>query len=207
MNKIYLLIKKTGNYDYAEFAHVGVWEKFREYCEKCTAPDSKLVEPLQIEWEPGSDVIGDFSWCGYTITVQDKVKNFLVAKGFEVNFGSVEVHKSSTPKRRQRAVPSPYDGPKLHWLMPTEKLNTDIEMSGLQIKIDCSSCGLRRYKFKMNGLFISKSELGGRKMFRINQFDTSSATYVTEEGLQELVSQNFTNFWFRETGTVFDGIS
>ena len=118
---------------FASFAHFGTWEKFKDFCKECTAPASKLVEPLHIEWEPSSDLIGDFSWCGFTTIVLPKVKEFLVNNGFECRFGKVEVFKNTSAKKRDRIVPFPYTGPELNWLIPKKRLNLDIEKSGLEV--------------------------------------------------------------------------
>ncbi len=199
--KIFLLVNWDNN-DYARFSHVGTWQEILTPCDECNINTEILVEPLQIEWEPDSDVIGDFSWCGYTIVVLEKVKEFLSKNNFECDFGKIEVKEPTTPKKRKKMVSYPYNGPKLYWVMPNEKVNLDIEKSKLEIKKDCSKCKRKTYKFKMDGLVIPKSEWNGKNIFHINQFGFSSATYVTEVALKKIMSQNFTNFWYKEVGNI-----
>ncbi|MFZ5945748.1 MAG: hypothetical protein ACOYVD_16780 [Bacillota bacterium] len=159
---------------------------------------------MQIEWEYGSDVIGDFSWCGYSIVVVDRVKSFLISKKFECDFGKVEVLKNSTHKRnnKMQMVSYPYQGPNLNWLIPKVTINLSIEKTKLNLETDCPECKLKEYEFKMDGIIIPKSELNGEKMFRIKQFGLSQATYVTEDGLQELLIKDFSNFWYKEAGYI-----
>ena len=103
--RIYLLINWE-SYDYARFAHTGTWSKETEYCEKCEYSNQHLIEPLQIEWEPDTDAIGDFSWCGYSIIVLDRVKEHLIEYEFECEFGEVEVRRPTTPKKQKKMAPT-----------------------------------------------------------------------------------------------------
>lgn len=201
--KIYIL-KNLFNSEYyhAEFSRIGTWSKEIEYCEKCQYSDQHLIEPLQIEWEPDSDIIGDITWGGFTIIVLENVKNFLIDNNFLCEFGRVDVKKPTTPKRRRKIVSFPYEGPTLSWIKSTPYINLDIVKSKLEIKEDCTFCKRIDYKFKMNDLVIPKKELKTFKMFRINQFGKSAATFITEQGLEEFLKQNFSNFRYEEAGYV-----
>ena len=200
MPKMYLLMNELGRDDYADFAHIGTWEEFREPCEVCQKVTEKLVEPLRIEWDYGGDIVGDFSYCGYTIIVTDRVKDFLEKNNYNCRFGTVIVEKTRG-KKRGKLVPYPYEGPHLNWMMPQDMVNLDIEINGLSPLIDCPKCGHKQF-FRMDGLVIPKLEVEGSKMFRIKQFGLSKATFITEETLQEMLAQKFTNFWYYEAGKV-----
>jgi hypothetical protein len=76
--------------DFARFSHLGTWSP-GSVCKGCGLSSVELVEPLQIEWEPGTERIGDFSWCGYHCVVTSKVRRFLADAGFECGFCGVEV--------------------------------------------------------------------------------------------------------------------
>ena len=67
---------------------------------------------------------------------------------------------------------------------------------------DCNVCGRLTYKFKMENLVIPKSKWKNRKIFKIEQWDLSAATYITEEALELILKQNFTNFWYRKAGVI-----
>lgn len=199
--RIYLLINWE-DYDFARFSHTGTWSEETESCAKCEYSNQHLIEPLQIEWEPGSDSIGDFSWCGYTIIVLDRVKEYLIEKEFGCDFGKIEVKKTTTPKKKRKNIPFPYKGPTLNWLMPKKVINLDTKKSGLEIDENCSICNRLQFRFKMDGLVIPKEEIKGLKMFKITQFGHSSATFITEDSLKELLDQNFSNFWYKEAGSI-----
>lgn len=201
--KIYLLImdrKKPAYYNFAEFGHSGTWTKEHEKCDVCGFHDQHLTEPLLAEWRPGSDVIGDFSWCSYCIIVKDRVRRFMVNQQFEAEFGRVEIVKPFNICRRKKRVAWPYVGPQLHWLRPTERIHLDIARSDVEVSSDCAICGRLDYSFKMDGLVIAESEVKCRKMFRIEEFGNSSATFISQEALDSLIGQEFTNFWYREAG-------
>jgi hypothetical protein len=134
--------------------------------------------------------------------VKDNVKDFFIAEGFECDFGKVDVHRNTTTRGNGKIVPYPYQGPNISWLMPKLKINLDIKRTVLETKIECETCNLREYKFKMNGIVIPSTEINGAKIFKIKQFGQSSATYVTEEALRSICIKGFSNFWYREVGYI-----
>lgn len=201
MSIVYLLNTEPGRGEYAEFSHTGTWEDFREPCDVCQKGTQKLVEPLKIEWDYGSDIVGDFSYCGYTIIVTDRVKDFLTENNYNCHFGKVIVEKTRE-KKRGKLVPYPYEGPHLNWMMPQDMIDLDAEKNGLYFEINCPKCGYKKYNFRWDGIVIPKSEVDGVKMFRIRQFGLSDAIFLTEETLQEILAQGFTNFWYKEAGEV-----
>ncbi len=99
------------NYEFARFSHVGTWTK-GGICKNCGQGTSELIEPLPIEWDPDSDLIGDFSWCGYVMVVTPKALQFLMGNGFKCDFGKTQVVAPSK-KRKKKRVAFPYDGPTL----------------------------------------------------------------------------------------------
>lgn len=199
--KIYLLIE-TDNNSYAGFGHLGTWSKTTEKCEICQYDNQILIEPLKIEWWPGSDRIGDLSWCSYTFIVSEEVKTFLMQNKFESEFGKVVVEKPTEKKRGQKRVAWPYNGPLLHWTKPLKRINLDINKSGLTIYSKCVVCGRIRYNFQMNNIIINQKDWNGEKMFRIIEFGKSAATFITHDALNLFLSQNFTNFHYQEAGII-----
>ena len=199
--KIYLLLN-WDNYEFARFSHTGTWSKETEYCESCEYSDQKLIDPLQIEWDPDSDVIGDFSWCGYSIIVLENVKNFLNSIGCECAFGKVEVQSPTEKLRGRKRVAFPYIGPELFWLIPTKTISADVKESEIEIDTECSKCSRTLYKFKMERLVVPKEEFGETRMFRIKQFEHSYATFLTEDTVKMITSHKLTNFFYREAGVI-----
>jgi len=128
--KIFLL-RKTVPSEFADFSHVGTWSEETEYCASCEYSNQQLIEPLQIEWEPGSDIVGDFSWCGAAILINEYVKEVFEKNGLECKYGKVEIKESTTPIRGRKIVGCPYTGLKLYWLIPNRIIDVDIERSEL----------------------------------------------------------------------------
>jgi hypothetical protein len=197
---IYLLDDPAKPAEYARLSCVGTWTEDR-ICSVCGEPTARLIEPLQIEWDEGTDRIGDFSWGGYHCVVLDNVRACLESKAFEVGFGDVQVMQPTERAKRQR-VPFPYHGPRLSWLIPTARLKIDDERSGVRVISDCSACGQRRYSFRRDGLVLPKSAWKGERIFLIDQFGRSRATFVTEEALSTLVRMGFSNLCPRHAGSI-----
>lgn len=198
--KIYLIEGSEDFGKYARFSHVGTWGP-GGLCEKCEQPISRLVQPLLVEWESDSNVIGDFSWCGYTAIVTQGVDDLLLEKGLRCDFGSVNVVKTKSTSRGP-IVPYPYVGPDLKWLLPKEKLFLNESKSNVGLIIDCDACGQKKYNFKRDGLCIDKRDWSGEKIFRIGQYARSAAMYVTEEAVHELRMESFSNLSFFDAGVI-----
>ena len=130
--KIYS-ITDPKDYSYARFSHVGTWTK-GSLCPECHMPSSQLVPPLQIEWESGSDVIGNFSWCSYHCVVTEDVLNLLGKYTASCKFAEVIIKKPTTPKKGKATIPFPYEGPKLSWFYQVPSVTVDLESSGIELK-------------------------------------------------------------------------
>lgn len=199
MENIIYLIGESSQLEYARFSHVGTWTAGK-LCGSCGQPTSKLVEPLQIEWDRGSTQIGDFSWCGYTAVVNEKVRGALLSKKFRSDFGCVEIIEG---KNANRKVGQAIEWHCLYWLIPRDIVEINIERSGVTLEVDCSVCMRRKYGFKSDGLIVNKdSLLDGVKIFTIKQFDRSAAMFVTQLAKEELLNFGFTNIEFTEAGRI-----
>ena len=138
--KFYLLENPMKPSVFAQFAAVGAWTD-GSICESCgELIGGERAEPLQTEWEDGTDRIGSFSWSSYTCAVTDDVRQFLVERGVDCLFGRVEVMRPTRKTRRLR-VPFPYTGPNLHWLMPTRRVPLNEARSSIKLVSDCPQCG------------------------------------------------------------------
>lgn len=198
--RFFLLESPNDKETYGSFSHVGTWTH-GGICKKCGEGTSVLVEPLQLEWDPGSDRIGDFSWCGYAFIVLGSVTAFFSGNGFECRYGTVEVMQPQAPTRLPR-VTYPYHGPNLYWVIATEYVPLDETRSGVELRTDCDLCRQKKYTFRRDGLVVDKSVWSGQKMFRLSQYKKSGATYVTEEVIGRLIDQGFSNFGHIEAGVI-----
>ena len=145
--------------EYAMFAHLGTWSKpTLPMCKVCTLSDQELIEPILVEWEPGTDVIGDFSWCGYTMLVQERVKEFFDAEKLNCWYGKIQ-YVPPTGRKRPKRVPFPYTGPRLYWAICQNRVLLNEKLSGVDLRIDCKVCGRKDYTFRQTGIAINGSML------------------------------------------------
>ena len=116
--KLWVLLQNHYDNAFACYLAIGTWSD-GSLCKTCGEHRSNLIEPHHVEWEVGSDVIGDAAWCSYDFIVVDRLRNILVGRGFECDFGRVGMMPPD-PTRKRNIVPWPYDGPTFHWAMAKE---------------------------------------------------------------------------------------
>lgn len=143
---------------FAEAVDRGTWisEHGRGECSECGIPDEVRIPPLILEWEPGSDVVGDFVHVGISDwAATDGVLTALADRfrGFEP--GPLEMVQDSGLRRPKRVtrrtkprVWLPYEGPPLHDLWVTAWAHIDCEKSSVRLKRQCTTCGYREYKLE-----------------------------------------------------------
>ena len=199
--RLYQLEDLLQNSLYAEISRVGTWSE-GYLCKHCGLSTEENIEPLQIEFEPGSEVIGSFLWSGYTCVVIDAIRDFMEEHDFGCKFGTVEVLKPTTPLRKRKRVPFPYKGPKLHWLRPQAILSLDESRSEIRRQIDCPDCKQVLYEFKRSGLVLPKAEWNQEKIFFLKQYSKNKICYIVEPALKMLISAGFTNLGHREVGVI-----
>ena len=194
--KFFVLWQQRPYGDYAGFSHLGTWSESR-LCPKCGRHSSRLVEPLLVEFEPGSDVLADFMWCGYTFIVLPRVRGFFEQERFGCSFGRIEVVEPSGSTRERRVV-YPYVGPDLTWVQAAHSVSIDVAANKLAVAT-CSVCHRTKIEFKQTGLIVSKNELHGNKMFRIAEY-SPTVSYITEDGLDDLLTEGYSNLGYIEAG-------
>jgi hypothetical protein len=91
-------------------------------------------------------------------------------------------------------VAFPYVGPRLHWLIAKKLVRLDERASGIEPKPDCAVCGQKQTQFVRENIFIPKANWKGEKIFRIEQNGKSSAKFITEDALELMNKQGFTNY-------------
>lgn len=191
---------------FAFFAAVGTWSpSTAKLCKTCGDPGQNLVEPLLVEWEPSSDVIGDFSWdgpFGYVFIAKRPVAEFMKRNRFGYDCLRVDYPKPELARRRRLCVSSPYSGSELVWIECNVYLELDKQQSIVKLESQCATCGAIRHTFRYKGITIRGQDWHGEKMFRIRTNGKSAATFVTEEGRELLEREKFTNIAFSEAGEI-----
>jgi hypothetical protein len=117
-------------------------------CESCGAQlDNVRRSPLCMYWEPGFDVVGDFSWplIGRDLVVTEQALATLEPfGGFErAPVELVENPDRGLPKRPPR-VRLPYWGPVLYELSITAEVGMIRSKSMARLESRCISCGTER---------------------------------------------------------------
>ena len=189
---------------FAGFSPVGTWVDDGTRCDVCHWHGQTRGEPLLVEWEPSSDVIGDFSWehpYGFIFVVTDRVAEFLKVHQFECDLLQVE-YVPPHSRRKRGIVPYPYDGPKQWWVECNCFVDLDQKASGVKVETCCEACGRIEYTFRYKGIVIRKRDWRRQKMFRMTTNGRSKATFVTEEGRMLLEMAGFTNMMFSEAGEI-----
>jgi len=137
---------------FARASRRGSWSPTGGLCPECGASSQERIQPLILEWESGSDVIGDFTWPGFGSDIassEQAAKGLKAFGGFEP--GPVEMVQDSTLKRSsgsRRGKPRvwlPYEGPPLYDLWVTQHAHLDLERSSVRLVRECKTCGRKQY--------------------------------------------------------------
>lgn len=130
----------------------GTFVDLKGVCPGCGAPKQRRIQPLIMEWEPESDLIGDFVWLSWGSDVA-VVHRAMVAlgdrfRGFEP--GRVEMVQDPRLKRPTRVTKRtkprvwlPYEGPSLFDFWVTAWAHADMGMSTVRLVKECNVCGRR----------------------------------------------------------------
>jgi hypothetical protein len=189
---------------------------------------SRRVQPLVVEWEPDSNLVGDFTWPGFgsDIMITDRVGEALLAaavSGFEL--GPVVMQENSERAKRRSKKPRvqlPYRGSQLWDLWVTAWANIDLdrstvrtvsradgseyfEVSGverLETTWDQQRMELverRHSRVEGHGLFVASV----RGIVRVQEFP--GCILCTDDVKRLIEEHGFTNVSFLEMGDVLDG--
>jgi len=219
---------------FAECLHGSPREVLTKPCANCfEGATFKISYPIVIEWIPGSDILGDFTWPGEgRAVVKFSVYNAVQSRFPMVRFDSVQMMqdpKLRIPKNKRRAKPRiwlPYEGPELIELIPTYRApvhpSTTWEFSSL-----CETCGksskmlagaeskMQRWDQKRQVLVPNwKAREPGKGLFISRSAiagypifwaeEFSTPIFCTDEFKHFIEDRGFTNIDFLEWGEIVD---
>lgn len=210
-------LSDPGNYEYARASRRGSW----------AGSPSRRVRPLIIEWEPDSEVVGDFTWPGFDseIIITGAVAKVLQAAevpGFEL--GPVQMEENAEPAKRRSKKPRvqlPYAGPPLWdlWVMAWTRADRDRstinEVKGENGSVDFELIGVEKTESSWDqqrlelvrtmhprvegeGLFVPSI----RGFFRVEEFP--AWVFCTDNVKQLVEEHGFTNVSFVEMGDLLE---
>jgi Protein of unknown function (Gmx_para_CXXCG) len=202
-------------YYFAQAIRCGTWHpQGIKICPECNTSRQKRISPLIIEWEPGSDVIGDFVWpgLGSELVISQKVREVFEGKYREIKFEPIEFWQNPRLKRpmniTHRSKPRvwlPYSGPSLWDVIPTSWCHLDLHRSNVSLDRVCSTCGKTIYTRPSSDqrfLIVDTATWNGEDIFRVYEY--SSAIYCTEQVKEFIENAGFTNVSFLEDGLIPD---
>lgn len=185
----YWSIMGMNNY-HSSFEIDGDSRQFVDRCMGCMIPfDRKkylIIPPVKIKIVDGNLPLGDFSYCSgrpYPI-VRERVKHYFEKRNFPCKFLPVEILKTSKKVA----------GENLFLLRCYKSVPIDENLSTLRYR-DCPECKRRKLYFPRpdeGDTAIVSSHGEKLSIFVWDQF-FAETTFMTEEVLEELRAQGFTN--------------
>jgi hypothetical protein len=208
MTRFFDLHRQDYNDVYAHALKGGTYEELPR-CPKCKLAGRKRVSGLVIEWDYGSNMIGDFTWAGEEIVVADRVRSCFVSKRFSgVSFEPVEMVQKKglkIPRKESKArtrVWLPYVGPPLWSLVITSSCNLDLQSSGRLLVPECDGCDRRRMVIldPTAPLVVQSTTWAGSDFFCIREME--KLVFVSEAVRQAIEQCMFTNVEMKERGFI-----
>lgn len=230
-----LRLTEPPDHGYAQAGRRGTWIQVGPpgACPECGSPRSKRAQPLVMEWEPGSDVVGDFTLPGFDseVVVNEAVGRALQERftGFELGaVDMVDTTRRVTGSREARRVRLPYEGPKLFEIWVTRWVHLDSSASTARLLSTCRICGTAQYELTGaerwetswdpkqrqllrahtprvpgKGLYVRDRELEQDSIFRIHEFP--SWVFCTADVREFVLGNGFNNVAFIEMGSLLPG--
>lgn len=151
--------QKSEVFDCARCTHLGTWVE--KICDACGAYlGSDLVEPIVLEWEKGSLVLGDVTDAGSCFLVNAKAKKFFEKRSGHIEFVSPVYVK---PKAKKGVV-DVENLPPLWVMMNNHYVELDVRASGL-VESERSCAQTIHCVFKNEGLVVKKSSAKNSQLF------------------------------------------
>jgi hypothetical protein len=204
------LVRQDYRSVYAHALMSGTYEQLPR-CPKCKLAARRRVPPLIIEWDYGSNVVGDFTWPAGLgeIIVSDRVRTCFVANGFSgVRFEPVEmVQKQGLKKPRKESkaktrVWLPYVGPPLWNLVVTSWCDMDVTLSRRSLVSECDGCGRKRMIVHdpTAPLVVRPESWAGSDFFCIREME--KLVFISEAVRQAIEENGFTNVAMKVRGYI-----
>ena len=136
---------------YAVADRRGAWARPEPCPAGCDMAHERRVQPLVIEWQKGSDLVGDFTVTGVApddIAVSARTGQELHDRYAGFDLGPVEMITTRSVPRRAKIVRLPYAGPKLLELWATAYVHLDPARSSVTLARECSVCGRSRWNVR-----------------------------------------------------------
>ena len=198
MMRTFFQIRAPETHEYARFSRRGTWipEPCIGVCGECGMTRQERVPPLIIEWEPDSDIVGDFAWGGFCweLVCRREVGEELRTRFTGFKLSPIEMIEGKGRRHGKPKIRLPYRGPELCELWIESWASLDEAASGVQLEKVCGTCGFRYYKSKHSGLVLPEGAVPS-SIFRLEQFP--SPLYCIADVRDFIISEGYSNISFR----------
>jgi hypothetical protein len=214
------------DYQYAQAAELIPYEG-DTYCPVCGAWLALREAPLQMYWDPGSDLVGDFVWPP-SVRGAVVVDRMLPVMAQFADFRPRRVDVVENPDRRipkqAPRVNLPYAGPPLFEISVDFLVSLDRDRSTARLEQTCGTCSIYQWKLSGvsrqevvwdkaalkgkrvlvprepgRGIYVREADLGGFGIFGIREFRGASMM-CTDRVREYILAQSYTNVEFLEMG-------
>jgi hypothetical protein len=153
-------------------------------CQECGSSQQVRGQPMGMEWEEGTALIGDFVWpSGFDLAIQETVFDRLLQQFHGFEKGLITMYQdpklkkpTRITKRTKPRIWLPYDGPVLFDLWITKIVPMHPNTTAVLVKA-CHTCGMKKYRLKGVEIWKHKYDKSLRKRIEVHQ------ERVPEQGL------------------------
>lgn len=213
---------------FASAGRRGAWTEAQPegVCPSCGSSQQVRAQPLLMTWEPGPDVVGDFTWPGFDSEIAATSRALAALEGFSgFEAGPVEIVDDEAPNASGRSRPN-LTGNSLKELLVTAIVGMDRERSSAELEHQCRICSRERWiisgverwdshfdpdtkrldRVRSNrlpgaGIYVSHAELSGAGVFRVSEFP---AWVFCIDSVRDAVAEHVvSNVSFLEMGETF----
>jgi hypothetical protein len=169
-----------------------------------------------MKWEPGSNVIGDFTWPGFNddMVVTLDAGRRLAERFARFDLSPVEMIPGESTSREAPCVSLPYEGPPLRDLFVTASVPFDSARSTFDE--DGTPVGVGRYEFTVDpqtrrrtirrvarvpgrGVFVRGRDIEGLDIFKVQSWVWN---FCTDRVRDFVLEAGFSNVDFHEVGEI-----
>lgn len=159
-----------------------------------------LIPPLRIDLGSHCNQMAEVTWsyAGYDFIWSESARR--KAKLAMELFDAREVRTVERPEFANDQLISEFEASQFQWLVPRKSIRIDAEANRLKKEIECRSCDLFRYEFKVSNLRFPLEFIDRFDIFGTSAWPLVGITYATEEAAAYLSDANIDNLGFLEAG-------
>jgi hypothetical protein len=208
LGTLWILAPPIQRGDFAKPGQRGAWE---------VGPDGgeHRVRPLIIEWQPGSDLVGDFSWAAFEVIVTVSAGQRLAERFAEFELSPVKMIEGESASGGSPSVSFPYKGPPVREFsvtasVPFDPTRSTFDARGTPVGVErhelltvdrgTGKANWRRVaRVPGHGVFVRGRDIEGLDIFKVRGI---SWNFCTGRVRDFILESGFTNVDFLEVGEI-----